>query len=533
MLGSNMSSGSIIAAGHPLAAEGAAHAIRAGGNAVDAAVAGWLVSCLAEPVLTSPGGGGFAMVAPASGQVRLYDFFTQTPRRKNPDARAYPLEADFGSTRQVFHLGAGSVATPGCVAGILRMHADLGTLPLKECAAPALHHARNGVTITRHAAKLLEVVSTLYTATPEARAVFASGTASGKCLQEGEVFRNPDFEAFLDMLVAEGSRWFYAGDIGRMADAHARSNGGHLRREDFLNYREIVREPLVLRRNGATIHLNPPPSMGGTLIALGLFLNPVGEVRPYPFPRADDWRDWIEPLRVMSLVRTPAGLDKLGTVQRDWLQALPSAFPELAEAVRALFPHALPELRANGTTQLSVIDAEGNEVSMTTSNGAGSAVILPDTGFMLNNMLGEEDLQSEGIGTWREDTRLASMMAPTLASLPDGTRIATGSGGSNRIRSTLLQILRHVIDRGADIVEAVEAPRLHWESGEVHAETAAFEALMPGADSLPWPVIEHAVPNLFFGGAHSVAHTGNGRLEGIADPRRGGLALRVGKGLSP
>ena len=118
------------------------------------------------------------------------------------------------------------------------------------------------------------------------------------------------------------------------------------------------------------------------------------------------------------------------------------------------------------------------------------------------------------------------MMAPTIACLADGTRLSTGSGGSNRIRSTLLQILRHMIDNGVSLDEAVEAPRLHWENGELHAETAAAEKLASLASSLPWPVIDHAVPNLFFGGAHSVACHPNRGFTGIGDPRRGGVVLR-------
>ena len=162
---------------------------------------------------------------------------------------------------------------------------------------------------------------------------------------------------------------------------------------------------------------------------------------------------------------------------------------------------------------------------MTTSNGSGSAIIPKGTGFMLNNMLGEEDLQPEGLNTWKPDQRLASMMAPTLAHLSDGSRLATGSGGSNRIRSTILQILRHVIDNRSGLEEAINAPRLHWESHELHVESVAAEVLDSLPDSVGWPVIEHSIPNLFFGGAHSVIGHKNGSFHGQGDPRRGGTAI--------
>jgi gamma-glutamyltranspeptidase/glutathione hydrolase len=517
----------IVSAGHPLTADAARHALEAGGNAFDAALAGWLAACLAEPVLTSPGGSGFAMVAPASGKPRIYDFFSQTPMYPTPDGTTYPLSANFGSTTQVFHLGAGSVATPGCVAGILKLQEDLGKLPLEECAAPAKELARNGLTITGHAATLLEVVRDLYLASPEARRLFESGTEANACLKEGEVFLNPDFEGFIDTLISEGARWFYEGDIGRMAAEYCQEHNGHLTRDDFINYQVSIREPLQIQRNGATIWLNPPPSMGGTLIALGLLSREENPCPHYPFTHRQDWSEWIAPLRLMSLMRSSDGARSLEEEDLTAIKKACLANQDVAAAAAQLFPHALSRIQAEGTTHMSIMDNEGNEISMTTSNGSGSAVILQGTGFMLNNMLGEDDLQPEGLGTWEPDTRLSSMMAPTLARLADGTRMATGSGGSNRIRSTILQILRHLIDHHAPVEDAVNAPRLHWESGELHAEEAIVEQLKLLQPGLPWPIIGHSMPNLFFGGAHSVVHAPDKGFSGIGDPRRGGVVLKA------
>jgi gamma-glutamyltranspeptidase/glutathione hydrolase len=518
-----MGSRYMIAAGHPVTAEAAQHAMEQGGNAVDGVLAGWLAAGLTEPVLTSPGGGGFAMISPARGAPRLYDFFSQTPLSPNPDGQTYPLEADFGSTRQTFHLGIGSVATPGCVAGLMKLHDDFGRLPLSECAAPARHLSKNGVTITDHAETLLSVVNDLYRATPEAANLFVSRTDQSKCLLKGELFLNPDYANFLDMLEAEGARWFYEGDAGRIVSDLCRDQGGHLTREDFLNYEVIIRDPLVINRNGATIYLNPPPSMGGTLIGIGLLSGAMASHATYPFSQYKDWANWLNPLRLMSQLRTPGGMksltgDDLAGIQRALAESAP-----LKDAVNDLFPHALDHLHNTGTTQISIVDADGNEVSMTTSNGAGSAIIIPDTGIMLNNMLGEEDLQPDGMNTWKPDRRLASMMAPTLVRFADRRGVATGSGGSNRIRSTILQILRHLIDHQNDLKGAIHAPRLHWEEGTLHAEHGAMEGLACAQESLPWPVVEHKDRNLFFGGAHSVGYEPGGSFIGVGDPRRGGV----------
>lgn len=520
-----MGSRYMIAAGHPVTAEAAQHAMEQGGNAVDGVLAAWLAACLTEPVLTSPGGGGFAMISPANGSARLYDFFSQTPLCPNPDGHTYPLEADFGSTRQTFHLGIGSVATPGCVAGLMKLHHDFGRLPLHECAAPARQLSKDGVTITDHAETLLSVVNDLYQATPESADLFASRTDPGKCLLEGERFTNPDYANFLDMLEAEGARWFYEGDAGRIVSEMCRDQGGHLTRDDFLNYKVVIRDPLVIKRNGATICLNPPPSMGGTLIAIGLLSGVGGKHASYPFSQYKDWLNWVDPLRLMSLLRTPGGTERLEGNDLAGIQSALDQSSSLNAAVKELFPHALEHLHSTGTTQISIMDREGNEVSVTTSNGAGSAIIIPGTGIMLNNMLGEEDLQPDGMNTWKPNRRLASMMSPTLVQFADGRRVATGSGGSNRIRSTILQILRHLIDHQNNLEKAIHAPRLHWEEGTLHAEHAAMEGLASVGESLPWPVVEHGDRNLFFGGAHSVGYDPAGSFTGVGDRRRGGVAV--------
>ena len=181
-----------------------------------------------------------------------------------------------------------------------------------------------------------------------------------------------------------------------------------------------------------------------------------------------------------------------------------------------------------GTTHVSVIDRDGNAASASLSNGEGNGSIVGNFGFMLNNMLGEEDLSPEGLGKWRQGVRLSSMMAPTVILQPDGTVIALGSGGSNRIRTAILQVAVNLLDRGMSLEEAVEAPRLHverdgklsFEPGLPEAVETAFRAL--GERAHAWPAA-----NLFFGGVHAARRFGDGGVEGAGDPRRGGVAIVV------
>jgi gamma-glutamyltranspeptidase/glutathione hydrolase len=175
-----------------------------------------------------------------------------------------------------------------------------------------------------------------------------------------------------------------------------------------------------------------------------------------------------------------------------------------------------------------VIDAEGNAASVSLSNGEGNGYIVGKFGFMLNNMLGEEDLAAGGLHAWREGVRLSSMMAPTLILESDGTVTALGTGGSNRIRTALLQVIVNLLDRGMSLDDAVEAPRLHVEK----CGTVSFEPGLPQAAQAEFRALDdkaHAWParNLFFGGVHTARRNPKGGVEGAGDPRRQGVALVV------
>jgi gamma-glutamyltranspeptidase/glutathione hydrolase len=172
---------------------------------------------------------------------------------------------------------------------------------------------------------------------------------------------------------------------------------------------------------------------------------------------------------------------------------------------------------------VSVIDAKGNAASVSLSNGEGNGYVVGNFGFMLNNMLGEEDLAAGGLHVWREDTRLSSMMAPTIILETDGTVTALGTGGSNRIRTAILQVAVNLLDHGMSLQDAVEAPRLHverdgrtsFEPGLPEAAQAEFLAL--GETAHAWPA-----RNLFFGGVHAARRHPKGGMEAAGDPRRQG-----------
>jgi gamma-glutamyltranspeptidase/glutathione hydrolase len=206
-----------VAAGHPATAEAAAWALEEGGNAFDAAMAGLCAACVAEPVLTSLGGGGFLLAHQGGGRNTLYDFFVQTPLRKRAvsDLDFYPITADFGTAQQEFHIGMGSVAAPGTIKGLFRIHDELGSLPMREIVKPAVDFARDGIVLNRLQAYIFSIVAPIYLSTRGARQTYSSHQVAGSLPVEGENFRQPELADALELLAIEGEQLFYQGEMGQ------------------------------------------------------------------------------------------------------------------------------------------------------------------------------------------------------------------------------------------------------------------------------------------------------------------------------
>ncbi|MFA7429689.1 MAG: gamma-glutamyltransferase [Rhodospirillaceae bacterium] len=479
-----------------------------GGNAFDAALAGFLAACVAEPVLASLGGGGFMLARPARERAAVYDFFVQTPRRFRAaeDCDFAAVTADFGSATQQFHCGWASAAVPGAVRGVFAVHSDLGHIPLAEVAAPALEMARRGTAVNAFQAYALTVVEPILRHTPACAVLFTG--QDGSLLREGDSFAFPDFADMLDALVHEGPDLFYRGEIARaVADACA-EHGGHLGMDDFAAYAIHMRPPLEVRMGNAVLHTNPPPSTGGILIAFALELLKEQGLDRMAWGGAEHRR----------LLATVMEATNAARLEAETLDAETLLAPELVEAYRARITGQPKAFR--GTTHISVIDATGNACALSVSNGEGNGCVIPGTGIVLNNMLGEEDLNPQGWHAWPGSTRLSSMMAPSLLLHDDGTETALGSGGSNRIRTALVQVLSNLTDFGLPLEKAVARPRIHAEAGRLSAEVDLPDVLRPEWPEIDvWPDI-----NLFFGGVHVARRTHNGGLEGFGDPRRGGVA---------
>ncbi len=493
----------VVAAGHPITAETGARVLREGGNAVDAAVASVLASFALESPLTGFGAGGFMMVHRGEETV-LIDFFVAAPGLDGVErgVELVPVPVHFDAEIvQTFYVGPASCGVPGTAAGLELALQRFGTVPLPELAAPAIGLAREGAPVNAQQAYIFEILWPIHELLEGTRALYAP---DGRRLGEGDTFRFPELADALERFAAEGAEPFYRGDVAAALSGFVRERGGTLGSTDFASYEAIDRAPICAPFRGAEVLTNPPPSSGGILIAyaLGLLERMGAQTGPEQLVAAMD---------AANLAR---GADFAEALYGEGLET------------SMLDPEAL-DLRAGdllgSTTHISVLDGDGMCASVTCSNGSGSGVLVPGTGVILNNMLGEEDLNPLGFHAIAPGRRVPSMMAPTVVLRGGEIELGLGSAGSNRIRSAILQTVVRAVEQGMSADEAVAAPRLHFEQGVVQAEPGIDEAALARIEARDIPILRRPQLNLFFGGVQAVARDpSSGALSGGGDPRRGG-----------
>lgn len=513
----------VVAAGHAQTAEAGRRILEEGGNAFDAAIASVLAACVVESGLTSLGGGGFLLAHTTEKENYLFDFFCQTPilHSSLEAVEFYPVDLDFGGALQTFHIGQGAIAVPGMVAGIFAVHKKLGRLPFKILIEPAVEYARQGFTLNPFNDFTNRLLEPILTQQREGREFYAP---QGKVLREGERTSLPQFAKVLENLAKHGPQWFYQGELAQLVLFYL-ENGSALTAADWGGYEVKIRQPLRSRYRDWDLLTNPPPSAGGILIAFALQLLEEFDLTQYPLGSAAQIQLFSQVMALSNQARQqyldgrlqePDIVEKFlrGDCRGQCQQQLQKN-PDNS--------HSLNKL--GSTTHISVLDGEGNAASLTSSNGEGSGHFIPGTGIMLNNMLGEADLNPQGFYQWSGGKRLSSMMAPSLLLKREQPQLVLGSGGSNRIRSAILQVISHYLDYQLPLAQAVAQPRIHWESQKLDLEPFPVADILTqlhfddGTQSSLW-----TEQNMFFGGVHGVAATAHGAMEGVGDTRRSGAA---------
>jgi gamma-glutamyltranspeptidase/glutathione hydrolase len=482
-----------VAAGSAATTAAGAQVLAAGGNAVDAVLACTFAACTAEQAVASLGGGGFLLVRTPDGSTHVRDFFVDTPGRGLPvhelNLHFLPMDVSYPGSVQTFHVGLGSVAVPGLLAGILAAHEEFARLPLRSIVAPARRFAAEGVVVEPAQGLLLELCREIIALTPESRRLVER---AGQWITTGDLLVNAEYAAFLDDLgdgnVTSLLSEPFAGPLLRVM-----AEGGLVTAADLDAYTVAHRPPATAERFGHTLFTNPPPSFGGSIIADTLSVAPP--VRP---GEAGGW----------------ARL--LGTLQ---------------EATAHRRSGALTPLAFTGTTHCSAVDGDGMVAAMTTSNGVTSGFVIPGTGIQLNNMLGEADLNPDGFHATPPGQRMGSMMSPSILAGPDGGVVALGTGGSERIRSSLVEVMIRMVDLGQDLATAVSSARVHPNEDGLQVEPHLEDWMLQDLEDLPegllGPVNVWPAPNPFFGGVNAVHRASDAHVTAVADGRRGGSAAVV------
>jgi len=450
-----------VAAGHPATAEAGVEILAEGGSAADAAVAAALASCVAETVMTGLLGGGHAIYwDAATGSARNLDCFCAVP--SGSGGELVGLDVPFGEELVHYAVGAASCAVPGVAAGLGALWEAYGRLPWTRLVEPALRLARGGVEMPPAHASCLAMLEPVMTMREGGR-MYAPG---GRLLEASDRLEQPGLVAALESLADEGAAGAYTGTIGRSLLALSDERGGLLTQADMEAYEPRWTEPAeaawlglrFLARGG----LSGVPSTLGRL------------------PRLRGLAPAERVLALLAALEDPTG----------------------------------PETH---TTNLVVVDRDGNACVVTTSLGLGSGDWLPGLDLHLNSMLGEVDLLH---GPMEPGLRMQSMMAPSIALDGDGPVLAIGAAGGTRLRTALVSVAAGILDEGLAPQEAVDRPRAHAAAGVVNVEPGIDEdalALLEAAGLRVrrWPALHH-----YFGGVSGV-----GRRGAAADPRRSGVAL--------
>ena len=506
-----------MAAPNVAAAEAGARVGADGGGAVDAAIAAALVTMVTEPGIVSLAGGAFVTVWPAGAATAVtVDGCVAMPGLDGPasgtrDEREVRTSYGGGVTMTV---GLGSVAVPGALAALDLAQSRYGTLPWPAVVEPTVDAARDGFVLGTAAGYYLPLVrDDAFGWDPETRRALQGG--DGDWLAAGERMVIDGLEDTVRLLAAEGGRSLHDGALAEVVAADMAARGGLVTRTDLASYQPVVRDSLPVRAGRWDLRTNPPPAIGGPVLAAMLTL--LGDRPSGP---------WTEDVVAHLVAVQRRVLD----VRRDRLDV---ADDRTAAALELLDEVGwVPSAAASpSTAHVSAVDSGGTACAVTTSYGYGSGATVPGTGLWLNNCLGERELnRSAGVAP---GGRLASNMAPTVGRRDDGAVLALGSPGADRITTALLQVLASVAHGGAGLQDAVDRPRLHvhhLDDGGRHPEgdgaavQVEAEADLP-LPPLPLPVRRHHPHSMYFGGVGAALLLPDGRLEAAADPRRVGAVV--------
>jgi len=488
-----------IAAPNEAAADAGERIARGGGNAVDAALAAALVTMVNEVGLVSLSSGGFITVQPPDGgPPQTVDGWMDMPGRGQAlGGGTWDVDTEYGGGVTVT-IGPGSVATHGSVAAFEEAHRRWGSVAWRDVVTPAIEVARGGFRLSSASRYYLGYVhEDVFGWDDASRAAVHDADGS---LQTGSIVL-PDLAASLELIAADGAAALHTGELARLISDDVIRRGGILGAADLADYRPVVRPSLLSTVGDWTFGTNPPPSVGGVTVTAMLRLL---DGRPFAGWDAGDVEHLVRVQRAVLGHRLDV-LDSSDDLTRD-----AGAFLALVDRDH------LAVLESGSTAHVSATDSDGGACAVTVSSGYSSGMIAQGTGIWLNNCLGEQELNAKGLHGLEPGRRLLSNMAPTVGRHADGSALAIGSPGADRITTAIVQALAGFVNGGLGLQQAIDHPRVH-----VHRAGRADEVVRTETDL-----------TMYYGGVAATLRTEDGRMVAAADPRRDG-AIRLVQGPTP
>lgn len=499
-----------LASSSQISADAGAKIVRAGGNAVDAALAAALVSAISEPGVCALGAGAYLSIWPPGGQPITIDANVAIPGigldrdRRGGGGRRIFMEYGGGVETVVGH---GSVATPGALAGCALASENYGRLPWQTLFGPCINWAREGFPLSLASFNYLRFSHEL---------VFGWNPQSHKALHDEQGAVLPPGAAIvvdgladsLSQIAEEGIDTFYRGELAHAMVDDIAAHEGALTLADLDRYQPVARPCLCTRLGPWKIATNPAPAIGGATLAAMLTLL---DCEHEPSATAAEVARLADVQHRVLAFRARELADKV------------DCKPEIEQLMALARSGRLDAITAPSTVHVSAIDSEGLACAITMSAGYGSGVMPPGTGIWLNNCLGELELNRKGLDVDPPGAHLPSNMAPCVAQSRSGRIMAIGSPGADRITSAILQTLINIVHRRQSLTAAIEAPRLHVENSS-EGWRVACEPGLP-VEELALPIRAFPEASMYFGGVGAAVLHADGRLEAAADPRRtGGIA---------
>jgi len=507
--------------------------LRAGGNAVDAAVAVGYALAVTHPQAGNLGGGGFMLIRTATGKTVAVDFREMAPARAT---RNMFIGADGKADSRLSLLSPLASGTPGTVAGLSLALDSYGSWPLRRVMQPAISLAKDGFVVNQAlASDLAGYGKEVLINHPNSKAVFFK--ADGQPYAQGEKLVQPQLARSLESIADQGPRAFYQGDIASQIAGEMQRQGGLIGKADLAAYRAVERRPVSGTYRGYRVYSMPPPSSGGIHIIeiLNILEN---------FDLAKMGAGSADAIQVMSEAMKFAYADRSAYLgDPDFVSVPVAALTSKAYAKtlaqRIDLAHAIPSAQikpgriqpyeSNQTTHYSIVDGQGNAVAVTYTLNTffGSGIMAGNSGILLNNEMDDFSAQpgvpnmyglvGGDANVVQAGKRPLSSMSPTIVEKDGKIWLVTGSPGGSRIITTVLQILVNTIDFKENIADATDAPRFHqqWTPDQLRVE----KGFSPDTLKLLAENGQHVSVQPVMGSTQSIMVMPGGTLNGASDPR--------------